>query len=157
MDKWALAEGAEAGNTIREELLLLERLLPNKKGSVLRPEGGGPASAKCAILWVLLKGDDGEISLHKSLFRRNESMTLAQWAQYMDKKVFNGTGTKLRSDPTPSERKGILKGAIIPGVNSHVQLGYELYAVIGYAISDSFDTGSHSTRYRARKAGRSRG
>lgn len=133
MDNAAHQEPESAGRTIRDELNALRKMYPSKVGPVLRGSAT-PRSAANAILWVLLKSGDGEISLHKTLFHKKKAMTAAQWAHYMGHTVFKGTRGK---SGTQAEIKGILEGAIIPGAGVRSGVGYDLHAVVGYALQQS--------------------
>lgn len=149
MDKEDLPEAASAGRTIKNELESLRKMYPRKSGPRLS-NASSPKSAANAVLWVLLNADDsGDLALHKTLFHKKKPMSASAWADFFDRKVFNGSGSG-----TPSQRKGILRGSIIPGTNMRGSHTYDVQAVVGYALQRSIPSAILANWNQIREAGR---
>jgi hypothetical protein len=121
------------GPTLGDELRLLKKFYPHKKGIRLRMDGEKVIrKTRYARLHLLIESN-GEVELHATGFEKRDAKSNAWWATYFATKVFRGIGGK--SD-TPTKRLGVLEGSIIPGLNRATRLHWTVKMVIGYSLHD---------------------
>ncbi len=122
------------GITIRDQLANLARMFPKRAGKHLYANvSARDKPTRGATLYVYIRSTDRTYALHESLFVRKRAFDRQEWKGFMDGRVFKGW----KNDGTPSERSGILVGAIIPGINIRTQGKlWSVVAVIGYVTHD---------------------
>jgi hypothetical protein len=121
------------GPNLGDELRLLQKLYPIKKGMRLRSASESVSrKTKFATLHLLIEAN-GESELHATGFEKRDAKSNVWWANYFATKVFKGVKSK---SGTPPQRLGVLEGSIIPGLNRHTRMYWTVKMVIGYHLHD---------------------
>lgn len=128
----------ETGVTIRNELENLRRMFPKRNGLHLYASAKRrDRRSRAATLYVYIRSTDNTYALHQTLFVRRRPFDPGEWRSFMDGRVFK----RWKDNGTPAEREGILRGAIIPGIN--IRTAGKFWAVvkiIGYVTHDIHGT-----------------
>jgi len=115
------------GRTIEDQLLRLETIAPFRTvdGHLYRTKEQLNAKTKRATMFLLLQSSDNTYAVHETLYvSRKARRTGPEWFRWFNRHAFKGT------DPegTPTERDGIIRGNILPGVNTRTQ---KIWDVVG--------------------------
>ena len=122
------------GMTVKDQLENLRRIAPKRTGSVKCPhlhanDAQLKQDAKEATLYVYIRSSDRTYALHETLFHKSRPYTALEWDYFFRNRVLVGW----EDDGSPAERDGILRGAIIPGINLRTQgKHWSVVAVVGY-------------------------
>lgn len=119
----------EQGATIKERLAILQKIAPKKSGLYLYKEK--QQTSKTATLYLYIRSDENTYALHETFFRKKRAMTVIEWEYYFQHAVLSGTDD---NDDAPVIRMGVLKGAIIPGINRRTNRLWDVRAVIGFVL-----------------------
>lgn len=115
------------GRTIGHQLDNLGTIAPHRTvdGHLYRTKEQLNAKTKRATMFLLIRSTDNTYAVHETLFvSRKARRTGAQWFRWFDRHAFKGTDP----DGTPTERDGIIRGNILPGINTRTQ---KIWEVVG--------------------------
>lgn len=137
----------EQGASIREKLAALRKMTPRKDGLYLYKKKAH--SAKSATLYIYIRSDENTYALHETFFRKKRAMTVIEWISYFQRAVLKGSSD---NDEAPVLRLGVLKGAIIPGINRRTNRLWDVRAVIGFVLHAVHESPSPKISARRNKA-----
>jgi len=115
------------GRTIEDQLLRLETIAPFRTvdGHLYRTQEQLHAKTKRATMFLLIQSSDNTFAVHETLYvSRKRKRSPVEWFRWFSRHAFKGTDP----DGTPTERDGIIRGNILPGVNTRTG---KIWEVVG--------------------------
>jgi hypothetical protein len=143
--------------TLREKFDQLRRMFPKRNGGqIYRAAPRTPRTQ--ATLYTYLVSDEGTHMIHETIFNKKEAQPPAWWRDWILTKALRGTGHP--SEGTSAERKGIMRGSVLPGINVRTQKFWRIERVLGWWLHDLHQptpspvaAGRHKTKSQRRKNG----
>lgn len=146
------------GKTTGEQLANLESILPHRaaNGHLYASASDKTAPSKRALMYLYMVSSDNTYTVHETEFQSKEARTPREWADWFKRHAFKGT----KKEGKPYETLGIIKGAIIPGVNLKTQLQWRVSSYLGFAtvaIQKSVDAAVHTKRNKTKSSRKQNG
>lgn len=117
------------GRTVADQLENLGSIAPFRTvdGHLYRTKEQLNAKTKRATMFLLIQSSDNTFAVHETLYvSRKRKRSAVEWFRWFSRHAFKGTDP----DGTPTERDGIIRGNILPGINTRTQ---KIWEVVGGA------------------------
>lgn len=147
------------GKTTGEQLAHLETILPHRSanGHLYESASDRTEPRNRALMYLYMVSSDNTYTVHETEFQSKESRTPAEWAAWFKRHAFKGN----KKEGKPYETLGIIKGAIIPGVNLKTQLQWRVSSYLGFAtynaVQKSMAAAAHPKRHKAKSSRKQNG
>jgi hypothetical protein len=112
---------------------LLERILPNRNANGwLYGVRERPRAKNSATLYLYMVSDENSFHVHETVFNSKIARTPTQWAAWLKRNAFKGS----KSQGTPFEVLGAIKGVVIPSVNQKTGMMWRVKEYLGFKTDD---------------------